>query len=257
MTQLRRGLVPGVFVLLAVPGFNASADSHASPPVQPALEAFFCNYNPGKDRDDLDSATNFYMKQAKKAGFTTPNAFLWTHNKGTAPADIVWMNVHESLVAYGASDDAAAASSEMADVNDRYDSVATCQAGLGIGTPIITPDPAAAGLEMSTLAAYACTFRHGVGPDALVDLRNHIRETNEGMGDAGLAAAFQIEPMTGGANASDVVFVAVAESTEAWAANLAMLNSTPAGQLLVRHFNMVVDCDMNLWWSEQVVGGEG
>jgi hypothetical protein len=118
MTQLRRGLVPGVFVLLAVPGFNASADSHASPPVQPALEAFFCNYNPGKDRDDLDSATNFYMKQAKKAGFTTPNAFLWTHNKGTAPADIVWMNVHESLVAYGASDDAAAASSEMAGVHD-------------------------------------------------------------------------------------------------------------------------------------------
>ncbi len=110
---------------------------------------------------------------------------------------------------------------------------------------------------MVTLATYACNFRHGVGPDALPDLRNHIRGVNEGMGDAGLAAAFQIVPMTGdAATTSDVVFVAVAESTEAWANNLAMLNSTPAGQSLARHFNMVVDCGMNLWWSEQVVGGE-
>ncbi len=233
------------------------ADSHASAPAPAAVEGFFCTYNSGKDRDDLDSATDFYMKQAKKADFEAPNAFLWTHNKGSAPADIVWMNVHESLVAYGASDDAAAASSEMAEVNERYDSVATCETALGMGTPIIAMDPEATPSEMVTLATYACTFRHGVGPDALPDLHNHIRRVNEDMGDAGLAAAFQIVPMTGGGDAPDVVFGAVAESTEAWAQNLAMLASTPAGQSLARHFNMVVDCGMNLWWSEQVVGGDG
>ena len=53
-----------------------------------------------------------------------------------------------------------------------------------------------------------------------------------------------------------LVLVAVADDTASWASNIATLNSTPAGQAMIRHFNAVVDCTMNLWHSEQIVGGE-
>lgn len=242
--------------VFALAGLNVRADSHEAPPPPSALEAFFCTYNPGKDRGDLDSATSYYEKQAEKAGFTRPPAYLWTHMKGTAPADIVWVNVHESLVAYGASADAGAAASEMTAVDERYDTVATCQDNLGMATAVIAPDPEDDGTGSATLATYACNFRGAAGPADLPDLAGHIAEVNAGMGEAGLDAAFQIVPLTSGPEGPDVVLVAVADNTEKWATNIATLNTTPAGQSLVRHFNAVVDCGMNLWTSEQVVGGE-
>jgi hypothetical protein len=243
--------------LLAVVGLNVRADSHEAPPPPGALEGFFCTYNAGKDRSDLDSATSFYQKQAEKAGISRPPAYLWTHVKGTAPVDIVWVNAHESLVAYGAQADVEAASSDMAAVNERYDSVASCVPNLATVTPIIAPDPDADYADGATLATYACKFRAGSGPAALGDLTGHIADVNAGLGDAGLGSAFQIVPLTSDLQGPDVVFVARAESTAAWATNLAALNTTPAGQSLLRHFNAVVDCGMNLWTSEQLIGDDG
>jgi hypothetical protein len=242
--------------VFAIASVNVRADSHEAPPAPAVLEAFFCTYNPGKDRGDLDSATSFYKKQAEKAGITPPPAYLWTHMKGTAPADIVWVAVHQNLVAFGAALDAEAASSEIAAVNERYDTVANCQPNLGVVTPVIAPDPESDYSEGATLATYACNFQPGSGPADLGDLTNHIAGVNAGMGDAGLAAAFQIVPLTSDAQGPDVVFVARASNTEAWATNIATLNTTPAGQSMVRHFNAVVDCGMNLWTTEQVMGAD-
>jgi hypothetical protein len=242
--------------VLAFAGFNVLADSHEPPPPPAALEGYGCTYNSGKDRGDLDSATSFYEKQAKKAGLTPPDAFLWTHVKGTAPVDFVWISVHESLMAYGANADAEAASSEIQDVNERYDTVATCQANLATATPVIAPDPEGDGPDGATIATYACKVRGG-SLAALPDLTNHVAEVNAGLGDASLDAAFQFLPLTGDPQGPDVILVAAAESTAKWTANLAALNTTPAGQSLIRHFNAVLDCGMNLWSSEQVMGGDG
>jgi hypothetical protein len=221
------------------------------------LETFFCNYNPGKDRDDLDAAKNYYLKQAEKAGITPPDTFLWTHTNGAAPWDILWHNVHESLVAFGAADDAGAASAEMAGVGARFDSVGTCTSGLATVSAVIPPPEGSnATPDGGTLATYACNLQPGSGPDALPDLVSHIARVNKGMGDAGLEAAFQILPMATSPQTPDVVLVAGAGSSTAWATNITTLNTTPAGQSLLRHFNAVVDCSLNLWRSEQIVGGD-
>jgi hypothetical protein len=242
--------------MLAGVGLNVSADSHEPPP--PAgLEGFFCTYNSGKDRDDLDSATEFYLKQAEKAGITAPPSYVWTHLKGTAPVDFIWLSVHESLVAYGEFSDAGAASSEMAEVLDRYDTVATCQPNLAVGVPVIAPDPDADAPASATLATYACKIRGGGGTDVLGDLNGHIVDVNEAMGDAGLAAAFQLTPLTSDPQGPDVVLVAAAENTAAWTRYISGLNTSPGGQSLIRHFNAVLDCGMNLWISNQVIGGDG
>ncbi len=254
-TQLTKQLALLLLPLLAFAGLNVSADAHEAPPPPAVLETFFCNYNPDKDRDDLDAATNFYLKQAEKAGITPPNAFLWTHTNGAAPWDILWHNVHDNLVAFGEADDAGAAAPEMAAVGARYDSVATCTNNLATVTAVIPPPADSTPPDGGTLATYACKFQPGMGPDALPDLASHIAGANEAIGDAGLNAAFQIIPMAGSPQTPDVVLVAGAGSTTAWANNLTALNTTPAGQSLIRHFNAVVDCDMNLWRSEQVVGG--
>ena len=256
-TQHTQKLTWLLLPLLAVVGLNVRADSHEAPPPPAALEAYFCSYVAGKDRGDLDAATSFYQKQAEKAGIKRPTSYLWTHMKGTAPVDFVWLSVHESLVAYGASADAEAASSEIAAVNVRYDTVARCQPNLGVAIPVIAPDPDGAGPDGATLATYACTFQKGSSAADLGDLTNHIAGVNAGMGDAGLAAAFQITPLTSDQQGPDVVFVAAAESTAAWATNIATLQTTPEGQAMVRHFNAVVDCGMNLWTSEQLIGDDG
>jgi len=246
-TKLARSLIP----LLAIVGVGVRAGEAPPPPA--ALEGYFCKYNSGKGRADLDAATSFYMKQAEKAGLTPPESYVWTHVKGPAPVDFVWLSVHESLRAYGANADAEAASAEIAAVNARYDTVATCQAGLATGTTVIAPKGERR--NGATLATYACKFREGASAALLPDLTNHVADVNAGMGDAGLDAAFQIMPLTRELDGTDVVLVAAAATTAKWADNLATLNTTPAGQSLIRHFNALLNCSVNLWSSDQVVGG--
>jgi hypothetical protein len=118
-TPLARRLAYLLAPVLAIAGFNALADAHEPPP--PAvLESFLCNYVDGKDRGDLDSATEYYMRQAEKAEISTPSAYLWTKVKGAGPAQLIWHNVYENLAAFGAQMDAEAASSEIARGDRRW-----------------------------------------------------------------------------------------------------------------------------------------
>ena len=256
ITRSIEKLVWLVIPLLAVAAVGVRADAHEAPPPPAALEAFFCNYNPGKDRGDLDAAITFYEKQAAKAGFAQPDAVLWTHQKGNAPADIVWLNIHANLVALGASYDAELASAEMVAANARFDSVASCQPNIGTVRAVIPP-PDLTTPAGSIVASYACNLTDGSNTTDLADLANHIKGVNAGLGDVGLDAAFEITPLTAGPDGPDVVLLARAASMEAWAANLAALNSSAEGQTLIRHFNAVVKCSLNLYTVEQVVGGDG
>ena len=117
-------LLPALLLatLLSLTGLQAAADGHEPPP-QVVLETFLCNYLDGKDRGDLDSATEYYLKQAERNGVETPNAYLWTKIKGTG-ADIAWHNVHDNLDAFAARVDDVEANQAMTSVQERYDSVA-------------------------------------------------------------------------------------------------------------------------------------
>ena len=237
--------------VLALVGFGASADSHEPAP-QPALESFLCTYVSGTDRGDLDSATDYYLKQAEKAGIDTPPAYLWTKVKGTG-VDLIWHNVYESLGAMAAQLDATGAASEMADVLARYDTVASCMPMAGRVTPVHqrseTDDGAA-----TFVAAYACRTRGMANPADMADLNRHIGGVFGAMGDAAPVATYAITPITTDASGPNAVYFNVFESASHWAAVDGALNGTADGQMLVRHFTSMLECSTNLWASEQVIG---
>jgi hypothetical protein len=168
----------------------------------------------------------------------------------------VWVNSHESLSAFGASNDAFAASDEMVAVTERFDSVASCQPNLGMVSTVFAREGADDGGGATALATYACNFRPGVGPANMGGVHASIAEWNRGLGDDALNGVYQIVPMTGNADTPDVVIVAVAENTAAWAGHIESLNASPAGQATAGIFGAVLDCSTSLWRSEQIVGGD-
>jgi hypothetical protein len=245
LSKLTHLLLP----VLVLVGLSAkAADAPAAPAV---VEAFLCDYNAGQDRDDLDAATAFYKRQAAKAGITLPQSFLWTRNKGTLPSELVWFSVHESLAAFGAFDDASAASGEMAAVTERYDNVLTCQDNLAVVTEVSSRTVEPGG--QTTIESHACAFRPGANMDSMSDLRAHIKAVNDAMGDSAPIGVYQLVPATGGPETPDVVMFAVHDNTVAWAANTDYLGENPAGQAVTRHFNAIFDCNMSLWTGEQVI----
>lgn len=252
MTTLSTRLAHLLACVLALTGFGALADSHEPAPAG-ALESFLCNYNPGKDRGDLDSATDYYLKQADKAGISTPDAYVWTKIKG-AGTDLVWHNVYESVPAMAAQLDATGASSEMADVLARYDTVADCMPMAGQVTPVHQTE-GSDGTPAAFIAAYACRAAGPPNPSAMGDLNTHIGGVFGAMGDTAPIATYAITPITTDRTGPHVVYFNLFESASAWAALDGVLNSTPGGQMLVRHFSSMLECETNLWASEQVIGG--
>lgn len=240
-----------LFVLVWLGVMDARADSHAA--VAPSvLESYACSYKPGKDREDLDKLRDFYLKQAEKAGIAAPPAWLWTLNKGAAPVNFVWLNVHESLTAFGGTDDAIAASPEMAEAFERADTVMTCQAGLGTFRQTY-------GGEMqesdSSVVSFGCGFREGSGPATMDALHAQIADLNEMAGDLAVNSIFEVTPLTQGPGGSDIVMVVITDGTSGWARHMDYINSIPAGLAAQSHFNAALDCNMNLWRLEQIVDG--
>ena len=249
MKTISKRLAYVLATVLAVTGLGAFADGHEPAP-QPVLESFICNMNPGQDRGDLDSATDYYMRQADKAGITPPAAYLWTKIKGTG-ADMIWHNVYGSMGEFAAQLDATGASSEMAAVTARYDTVTDCMPMLG-GVNVIHERSEDNGGEGAFVAGYACRASgHSTQAD-YADLNRHIGGVFGEMSDAPIAT-YMITPMTTDIDGVEAVYFNVFESASHWAAWGGEINGNGTGQMLVRHFNSMLDCSTNLWASEQVV----
>lgn len=242
--------------VLALTGFGAIAEAQEPAP-QPALESFLCTYVSGKDRGDLDAATDYYLKQAEKAGINTPPAYLWTKVKGTG-GDMIWHNVYDSLDALAAQLDAEGASSEMTAVAERYDAVTTCMPMAGRVTSVHQRGETEAETETEEggtafVASYACRTRGMPSPDEMADLNRHIGGVFGAMGDAAPIATFALTPITTDISGPNAVYFNVFESAAHWAAVDGVLNGTEPGQMLVRHFTSMLECSTNLWASEQVI----
>jgi hypothetical protein len=250
-TLTARPLAVLLAATISLTGFGALADSHEPPP-RGVLESFMCSYLDGKDRDDLDSAIEYHLKQAKKAGITPPPAYLWTKFKGTAEAEMIWHNTYESTAAFGAQADAEAASSEMASVTDRYFSVVDCTPMLGMVSAIQQQDDTNDG-EDSFVVSYACRTHQAPSPAAFGDLHRHINEELSGMAGASPTGTFVISPATGDPSGPNAVYVNVFENVSHWAAFDSELNGTESGQMLLRHFGAMMNCATNMWASEQVI----
>ena len=251
--RITRILGPLTLPVLAAVGFGASAAEAPPPPT--VMEAYTCSYNAGKDEDDLMSARDYYVRQAEKAGIKLPASFLWTLNRGDVPFDIVWLTPHADMVAFAEASDAESASSDMANVDARFNTVVDCTASLGAIAPVFqraAPDPDRAG-EPAFVGGSACNFRPGMGPDSFRDLRNHLNGVLSTMGDDAPNFAFTVTPITDSPTSPDLFLFSVNDSLTAWAKFYAGVRANEGGPMLGRHFNSVLDCNLALWDSQRVI----
>ena len=87
----------------------------------------------------------------------------------------------------------------------------------------------------------------------MAGLRNQIAAVQQALGDDAANFAFHLTPMAGGPDTPDEVIFAVFDDTAHWARSQMALQSSAEGQALMQMGQSVVDCDMSLWWGEQVV----
>ncbi|MEM8769537.1 MAG: hypothetical protein AAGE43_19025, partial [Pseudomonadota bacterium] len=81
----------------------AYADNHSQPADGPGVMATFaCNFNDGKDMDDLRSARDFYVRESGKEGLETAPAYVWSLFKGGVPFDHIWFDLYANLGAFTA-----------------------------------------------------------------------------------------------------------------------------------------------------------
>ncbi|MGE0621433.1 MAG: hypothetical protein AB7I04_07765 [Pseudomonadales bacterium] len=250
-TALTKRLTFLLIPILSLCGFNASAESNEDVP-QAVLESYLCTYVDGKDRGDLDAATDFYRKQAAKAGIGTPTAYLWTKFKGSADAQMIWHNVYENLAAFGSQMDAEAGSAEMAAVGERYDSVVSCTPLLANVMPVHQREAAVTG-ENRFVASYACRTTAAPNPADFADLNRHIDGALGAMGNAAPLVTYVVSPITADPTGPNAVYFNVFENVSHWAAFEQQLDGSESGQMLVRHFTSMLNCASNLWGSEQII----
>lgn len=236
---------------LALTGITANAAE--APPPPGITEGFVCSYNPGKDRDDLLAARDYYVRQAAKANIDLGLSVVMHQFKGSAPFDFLWLSMHQNLAAFGAATDAEAAAPELASVGTRFDAVATCTANLGAIRGVFQ-DPSVMAEDPSFVALNACSARGTMSPGDIQDLRGHINGALGSLDSFKNVFMFSIQPITTNANSADVYLFTAHDNTTGWANRMSELRASEAGQSLLRHFEKTMECNTSLWNSERVIG---
>ena len=252
-----RGKTKAVFVplLLIVSGAFSAIGMGAEPPPPPMIaETWSCNYNSGKDMEDVLKARDYMLREAEKAGISLPDSYIWTLAKGNIPVETVWFNIHEHLGAYAATSDAWVASGISEAVLDRFYNASTCTTGLGTMRPVFGREGLPEDDSPTFIAASGCRFKKGAGGSHLADLMSHARDVQAGMGDSAPYFSAMLEPFTARPPGSADVFIfSVYNNATEWGNYVNTLYATQAGQMLINHRDMILDCDTTLWTGQWVV----
>jgi hypothetical protein len=242
-----------LFVALFVTGFATNAQAADAPIVR---EIYTCNFNDGKDLDDLMAARDFYLKQMDKAGQQPSEAFVWTPYKAAVEFDFLWANNSADLVAFGRTADAFNNSVEGQASMDRFNQVATCTSSLAMRRQFFqapgefSGDPA----SPQIIGAAACDLQRGTTQEDIDDLLRHLGDVLGTLNRQDGFVAFASQPTTGaGPNTRDLYLYGVQGTVEDWAARSIAIQASAGGPSLSRHFNNVVDCDQALFFGQRVV----
>jgi hypothetical protein len=243
-------------IMLCLLGMSSLIVNAAEAPPPPGItEVFLCNYNDGKDADDLRSARDYYVKQAAKAKLTPRFSVAMHLFKGSVPADFLWVTFHESLNTFGADADAGLAAAELTSANARFDTVANCEANVATMRPVFQSPAVLNGRPDPTFASTsACNARGPMNAGDRQDLLEHINDVLGGMDSFKTAFSFAMQPMTSTATSADVYFFNIHDSAAGWANRMSELSGSAEGQSLRRHFEAVLECSTSLWRTERMVG---
>ena len=87
----------------------------------------------------------------------------------------------------------------------------------------------------------------------MADLARHMGAVMTGFGADGPEFAAVRQPITSGPNYPDLFIFSVFENMTHWSKYVMQLFGTDEGQLMRRHMDAVVDCDISMWDSQLVV----
>ena len=129
------------FIAVLVTAFfmiSLSVQAAESPSVS---EGFGCNFQDGKDFDDLDMVVDFYKKQRGKINSPEVNKMVsrvWTPFRGNAGFDFVWFNSNMTYTEWGRVVDAFDNTDVGRAVLERFNEVADCSvSGLAINELLV------------------------------------------------------------------------------------------------------------------------
>lgn len=250
-SEFTRAVIGSIILFLGAFGFTLQA--HAA-----VGEVFVCEWTDGPDMDGLMSARDYYVRQAEKAGYTPPPAFVWTPVKvGPGAPDLLWFNYYDNATQYGEMTVAFDAAPEMAEVNPRFDRVATCRSGL-----FNQEEAFNGGEELDGPPAYivssACNFRSGsFNAEDLADFIGHLSDVLGSSGNYKDYLLFQQTSITRGANTPDFRLFSVHNDAAAWGARNDAFPGMEGAAALGRHFRTTFECTQNHWSGQRVIGEPG
>ncbi len=218
-------------------------------------EAYICNYADGKDMDDLMSARDFYVKEAEKAGLEPATAFVWTPVKagGDRVPDVLWFNNYDDEIAFAKQSDAFAASAPMEKVNERFNSVMTCNSAIASREVVYNSGELTGSNPTVMIASTACMVRPDVSAENLEDLWSHVRAVLGRIDAYKNHLLYRTMPTTSGRNSPDLRLYSVNSDMTDWASKRAAFQASEATPQLMRHFQSTLDCNTSLWTGQRVV----
>ena len=233
---------------------NIVSAEESQPPPAPIMESFICEWQPGKDMDDLMAARDNFVNKAEKGGYETPNAFIWTKYRGAPGANLLWHSIYDNLSDWARVSDAGAGNEALAAAMARFQSVANCTAILQTVRNVYSQGDRPEG-ELF-VASNACHMREGVDPVDMLDLENHARQYFGTLGDAAPLSTWVSNPVTVEPEAPDGFMFSVFRSATHWNAFVEQLFGTEQGSLYRRHFNTKAECGFSLWFSQVAVAND-
>lgn len=105
-----------------------TAQAAQSPEV---MEAFACNFQPGKNMADLEKTIEYYQSQRSKmnsAAINRMRSVIWQPVRGRVPYDLIWLNNGVTLSEWGEATAALADTSAGQAVEARFNEVLNCEA---------------------------------------------------------------------------------------------------------------------------------
>ena len=245
----------GAMALLCVVMTFGSLPARAATNV---IEAFACNFLPGKSMDDLRAATDYYTSQRSKIDSPALQKLVsrvWTPAFGAVGFDFVWFNSNMTLSEWGEMRNSYTASSIGAEIQARFDAVSECarsgvyaQAALVIN---LAEKPITGG---AVIESYTCDLHPGrslADSDAAIAIWKPVFERAIASTDASSFVARRTPIISG--SGFDLAYFAVWQDTVAFADSNEALRGDPANAESSAAFERAHRCDSALFDSTTMV----
>ena len=234
---------------------NVVANAEDAPPPPAIMESFLCEWQPGKDMDDLMAARDNYVKGAAKGGYQTPMAYVWNQYRGTVPIQVIWHSVYPNMANWAEVSDAGVGNDALNNALSRFESVIDCTAVLGTVRPLHTREVEPQ--DSTFVVSRACNVKDGFTNEDMRDYDGHIAQYFGSLGDKGPIATYVNQPITAGPGSPDGYLFSVFKSAAHWNTFINELYTTDAGGQFLRHDRAKVECSLSIWGSQMVVSNEG